>query len=135
MWYFFKAFDTINQMDLTFDEVSVRLWWKHDSGSLDDDVKPFEDDVGAIKMSTYIEETKCDVEIYVEHNRQTYIQCYDEGITPINGQNKWPKIDQSNILPPQYKCGPGKPKKHKHEHDFDNDDEEERIFGDDDEEQ
>ncbi|KEH33355.1 hypothetical protein MTR_3g436320 [Medicago truncatula] len=34
-----------------------------------------------------------------------------EGITPINGQNKWPKTNDPVILPPEYKRGPGRPKK------------------------
>jgi hypothetical protein len=28
-----------------------------------------------------------------------------------NGRNRWPKTDDPDILPPQYKRGPGRPKK------------------------
>ncbi|XP_058756260.1 uncharacterized protein LOC131629496 [Vicia villosa] len=43
--------------------------------------------------------------------RSTYLSCYNEVVTPINGQNKWPKTDAPEILPPLYKRGPGRPKK------------------------
>lgn len=40
-----------------------------------------------------------------------YQDCYDQVISPINGQNKWPKTNYPEILPPQFKRGPGRPKK------------------------
>lgn len=45
------------------------------------------------------------------YNRVCYEACYDQIISPINGQNKWPKTDLPEVLPPQYKRGPGRPKK------------------------
>jgi len=32
-------------------------------------------------------------------------------LLPINGQNKWPKTNYPKNLPPQFKRGPGRPKK------------------------
>ncbi|MCI30564.1 hypothetical protein A2U01_0051774, partial [Trifolium medium] len=42
---------------------------------------------------------------------EKYRECYSEGITPINGEDMWPKTDFPDILPPAYKRGPGRPKK------------------------
>jgi hypothetical protein len=39
------------------------------------------------------------------------IECYSQGITPINGQNMWSKTNYLDILPPAYKRGPDRPKK------------------------
>ena len=44
----------------------VRLWWKHESGSMDEDLKPFRNDIDATAMSDYAHDNKCDVELYVE---------------------------------------------------------------------
>ena len=45
------------------------------------------------------------------YHKDTYKKFYEEGITPINGKNKWPKTNDPVILPPVYKRGPGRPKK------------------------
>lgn len=45
------------------------------------------------------------------YHMTTYITCYNEVITPINGQNKWPRTADPEILPPSFKRGPGRPKK------------------------
>ncbi|XP_058744588.1 uncharacterized protein LOC131617289 [Vicia villosa] len=45
------------------------------------------------------------------YHKSTYVTCYNEVISPINGQNKWPKTTDPEILPPSYKRGPGRPKK------------------------
>jgi len=49
--------------------------------------------------------------VHSYYNKQTYMRCYDHGISPINGKNMWPKTNDPDILPPQYKRGPGRPKK------------------------
>jgi len=41
------------------------------------------------------------------YHKDTYKKFYEEGITPINGKNKWPKTNDPVILPPVYKRGPG----------------------------
>ncbi|XP_057432629.1 uncharacterized protein LOC130725413 [Lotus japonicus] len=43
--------------------------------------------------------------------RATYEICYGHMISPINGENKWPKMSQDDILPPEIKRGPRRPKK------------------------
>ncbi|XP_058752080.1 uncharacterized protein LOC131625205 [Vicia villosa] len=43
--------------------------------------------------------------------RTTYEHYYSEVITPLNGQNKWPKTAHPIIMPPLFKRGPGRPKK------------------------
>jgi len=54
-----------------------------------------------------------DPENYVHryYRIEKYRECYSQGITPINGQNMWPKTNYPDILPPAYKRGPGRPKK------------------------
>jgi len=52
-------------------------------------------------------------EAYVHpcYKREAYHACYSLEITPINGKQLWPKINQPELLPPIYKTPPGKPKK------------------------
>ena len=45
------------------------------------------------------------------YTKVCYQDCYDQIISPINGQNKWPKTNFPEVLPPQFKRGPGRPKK------------------------
>lgn len=49
--------------------------------------------------------------VHKKHPRETYKLCYGQTISPINGQNKWPKTEDEPILPPVFKVGPGRPKK------------------------
>ena len=39
------------------------------------------------------------------------MRCYGYNVSPINGQDMWPKIDREEMLPPSYKRGPERPKK------------------------
>lgn len=51
---------------------------------------------------------KVDDPIKYVHNcyhRTTYIACYNEVVTSINGQNKWPRTADPEILPPSFKRG------------------------------
>lgn len=50
MWSNFEARDIMKQMDPIFYEGAIMLWWKHCTGSLDDHLKTFRDDVDAIQM-------------------------------------------------------------------------------------
>jgi hypothetical protein len=45
--------------------------------------------------------------------RATYEKCYNHGVSPINGQDRWPApdVEIEEMLPPEYKRGPGRPKK------------------------
>lgn len=54
-----------------------------------------------------------DPSLYVHryYTKVCYQDCYNQIISPINGQNKWPKTDYPEVLPPQFKRGPGRPKK------------------------
>ncbi|MCI38202.1 hypothetical protein A2U01_0059430, partial [Trifolium medium] len=45
------------------------------------------------------------------YNKMCYKDCYDQIISPINGENRWPKTEFPHVLPPQFKRGPGRPKK------------------------
>ncbi|XP_058756746.1 uncharacterized protein LOC131629959 [Vicia villosa] len=54
-----------------------------------------------------------DPEKYVDpcYMRDAYKACYENNVGPINGMDMWPTMDVENFLPPQYKKGPGRPKK------------------------
>ncbi|XP_058751002.1 uncharacterized protein LOC131624021 [Vicia villosa] len=54
-----------------------------------------------------------DPEKYVEpcYMREAYRACYENNVSPINGMDMWPTVDAEDLLPPQYKKGPGRPKK------------------------
>lgn len=43
-WSYFEACDLIKGIDLEFDVGVVKIWWKHDGSSLEEDLKPFRDD-------------------------------------------------------------------------------------------
>lgn len=45
------------------------------------------------------------------YSREAYELCYSFSVSPINGQDMWPTIEVEDMLPPQYKRGPGRPKK------------------------
>ncbi|KEH25408.1 hypothetical protein MTR_6g022470 [Medicago truncatula] len=49
--------------------------------------------------------------VHEYYSKVYYEDCYAQVISPINGQNKWPKTDFVEVLPPIYKRGPGRPKK------------------------
>lgn len=49
--------------------------------------------------------------VHQYYKREAYELCYGHEISPINGQDMWPKTDNDQILPPSYKRGPGRPKK------------------------
>ncbi|CAI8614038.1 unnamed protein product [Vicia faba] len=52
-------------------------------------------------------------ELYVDscYMKEAYKTCYENNVSPINGMNMWPNVDVEDMLPPQYKKGPGRPKK------------------------
>jgi len=45
------------------------------------------------------------------YKREAYKVCYGPRITPINGQELWPRTNSTPILPPSFKPPPGRPKK------------------------
>lgn len=56
----------------------------------------------------------CDCLIYIECRRQyhvdTFIEAYRFAIHSISRSNEWPKDGDDNILPPQYRRQPGRPR-------------------------
>ncbi|KAJ1432333.1 Zinc finger, CCHC-type superfamily [Sesbania bispinosa] len=46
----------------------------------------------------------------ITYKRESYELCYGQTISPINGQDMWPKVEGPQIFPPTYKQGPGSPK-------------------------
>ncbi|CAI8598444.1 unnamed protein product [Vicia faba] len=54
-----------------------------------------------------------DPEKYVDpcYMREAYRVCYENNVSPINDMDMWPTVDAEELLPPQYKKGPGRPKK------------------------
>jgi len=49
--------------------------------------------------------------VHAYYKRDAYQTSYGPQITPINGQQLWPKTNQPELLPPIYKTPPGRPKK------------------------
>ena len=50
----------------SFKTEDVKMWWKSEHGSLENDLKPLVNDEDATMLAMCAEETKCDVEIYTE---------------------------------------------------------------------
>ncbi|XP_058784220.1 uncharacterized protein LOC131658989 [Vicia villosa] len=47
------------------------MWWKHEKGTIEEDLKPFRDDGDASELTMFVVEHKCDVEIYCEPKPET----------------------------------------------------------------
>ncbi|KAI5405796.1 hypothetical protein KIW84_052534 [Lathyrus oleraceus] len=45
------------------------------------------------------------------YSKDTYEKCHGYNVSPINGQDIWPKVGMEEMLSPSYKRGPGPPKK------------------------
>src|SRR3954464_14229247 len=45
------------------------------------------------------------------YSREKYALCYGSPISPINGQDMWPNVESEDLLPPDFKKGPGRPRK------------------------
>ena len=65
-WSFFEACDLVKVLEPEFDYTSVKMWWKHEGGLLEKDLKQFRDDGDAHELALYAIGYKCDVEIYCE---------------------------------------------------------------------
>lgn len=52
-------------------------------------------------------------EMFVDdyYSRTKYALCYSFAISPINGMDMWPEVEAPELLPPNYKNGPGRPRK------------------------
>lgn len=55
-------------IDHEFDLSCVKMWWKHDEGSFEEDLKPFRDDENACALAMYIVGNNCEVEIFCKQN-------------------------------------------------------------------
>ena len=49
--------------------------------------------------------------VHAYYKREAYQACYGSQISPINGQQLWPKTDAPQILPSIFKTPPGRPRK------------------------
>jgi len=49
--------------------------------------------------------------VHKYYKREAYQCTYGEQISPINGQELWPKTNSQQILPPTYKTPLGRPRK------------------------
>ncbi|KAI5436794.1 hypothetical protein KIW84_023059 [Lathyrus oleraceus] len=59
-------------MESYFEVDDVKLWWKCEGGSLEEDLKPFRNDVDAMQLSNFVEKRKCDMKIYIEPKASTH---------------------------------------------------------------
>ncbi|KAI5427921.1 hypothetical protein KIW84_033084 [Lathyrus oleraceus] len=53
-------------MDLSFNIDDVKLWWKHEEGCLQKDLKPFVNDEDVTMLTLFAEKNICNVKIYTE---------------------------------------------------------------------
>lgn len=65
-WSFFKACDLVKSIDPECDVSATKIWWKHDEGSREQDLKSFKDDGDAIELVVYAVGSNCEVEIFCE---------------------------------------------------------------------
>ncbi|XP_058777048.1 uncharacterized protein LOC131651395 [Vicia villosa] len=49
--------------------------------------------------------------VHEYYTRDRYTMCYGFSISPINGTDMWPEVESEELLPPNYKKGPGRPRK------------------------
>ncbi|XP_058726866.1 uncharacterized protein LOC131598245 [Vicia villosa] len=49
--------------------------------------------------------------VHQYYTRDRYAMCYEFAISPINGTDMWPEVESEELLPPNYKKGPGRPRK------------------------
>ncbi|XP_058724923.1 uncharacterized protein LOC131596316 [Vicia villosa] len=71
IWSYFEAIDLVKGITPDFDASKVRMWWKHDGGSFEVDLKPFRDDGDAVELGVYAYANDVDVEIYSEEKPET----------------------------------------------------------------
>ncbi|KAI5383960.1 hypothetical protein KIW84_071084 [Lathyrus oleraceus] len=81
-WSFFEVCDLIKGIDSSLNIDDVKLWWKHEYGCLEKDLKPFVNDEDATVLVFYTEKSNCDVEIYTEprssSGEKTYMERYTQ---------------------------------------------------------
>ncbi|CAI8598942.1 unnamed protein product [Vicia faba] len=65
-WSYFKTCDLVIGVDPKFDLRGVKMWWKHDGGSFEKDLKPFRDDRDASELAIYSFGNDCEVYIYTK---------------------------------------------------------------------
>ena len=65
-WSYFKAYDLIKRIDLEFGVRVVKRWWKHDGGSLDEDLKSFVDNGDAYELAILRFRNNCEVGMFTE---------------------------------------------------------------------
>ncbi|KAI5390223.1 hypothetical protein KIW84_075506 [Lathyrus oleraceus] len=65
-WSSFKSQDLNKTMDTDFNLDGVKIWWKHEGGSLEKDLKPFTNGEDASLLSLLAKKNKCEIEIYID---------------------------------------------------------------------
>ncbi|CAI8602103.1 unnamed protein product [Vicia faba] len=63
---FFEVRDLVKSIDSAFDYKTVKMWWKHEEGSLEADMYPFKDDGDALESTVYAVGNNNAIEIYCE---------------------------------------------------------------------
>ena len=44
----------------------MKIWWKHEGGSLEKDLKPFTNDEDVSLLSLFAKKNECEVETYID---------------------------------------------------------------------
>ncbi|XP_057443991.1 actin-binding protein wsp1-like [Lotus japonicus] len=100
---------------LGYPDDHYKLWWKRREECFDLDLKQICLDKDAMKIARYVQSGVRQVDVYPEHTVELPVEeepaAAGNVISPINGEKMWPKICEDPILPPEFKRGPGRPKK------------------------
>ncbi|CAI8610184.1 unnamed protein product [Vicia faba] len=69
-------------MDSSFKTEDVKIWWKYEHGSLENDLKPLVNDEDATMLAICAKEIKCDIKIYTEarlsSGEKTYMESEED---------------------------------------------------------
>lgn len=96
-WSYFKARDLIKGIDLEFGVKVVKIWWKHDGGSLDKDVKSFGDNGDSSELTMFRFRNNCEVGIFTEPKPITgYATFVDKVREKGNGKKCDEEVDNSS---------------------------------------
>ncbi|KAI5421319.1 hypothetical protein KIW84_044946 [Lathyrus oleraceus] len=72
------------------------MWWKHDGGSLEKDLKPFRDDGYACELAMFAFENNCEVKIFIEPKSVTGDTTFMEKVREKGKGNKYEEeVDKS----------------------------------------
>lgn len=89
----FEACDLVKVIDPEFDLNYVKMWWKHDEGYFEEDLKSFRDDGDDPELAMYSVGNNCEVEILCEPKLVTGEVTF---MDRVNGKGKGKICDEND---------------------------------------